>query len=330
MKRSCKIFVLLVLLVAVSCGQQGRKASLETDSAVQERKFPMVPLPAMIQDSQQAAEYMAMHYWDALCSHILQPDSSEDFLRDSLHVEGVRIGDLEQSLANYIYILESLPLKTAQKAVAHMADVALSCERADSSSNIFETIVRMTEKYMYDPNSPLRDEDLYSPFAARMAQNPSYDQAARDRYDYIAGMCRLNERGTKAADFRFCDKAGRIHTLYGITADHILLFFSNPGCTSCLDIINTLKSDEVVNRLLSEGSLKVLNIYIDEDLQAWKKYMPVYPEQWYNGFDPDMKIRNEKIYSVRAIPSLYLLDKDKKVILKDTTPERLMATLHTI
>lgn len=319
-----------MLVAAVSCGQSGRKSSSKAVNVAQTRQFPTVSLPAMMQDPQEIAEYVSMHYWDPLCAHLLQEESSSMFLRDSLHVEGVQLGDVEQGLANYIYLLGSLPLNTAQKAVTRMADIVLSCERKDSCSNIFETFVSLMEKYLYDPNSPLRDEDLYSPFAARLSGNPAYDHATRDRYGYITTMCRLNERGTKAADFRFCDKAGRIHTLYGISADHILLFFSNPGCTSCLDIINALKSDEVVNRLLSEGSLKVLNIYIDEDLQAWKEYMPVYPEQWYNGFDPDMKIRNEKIYSVRAIPSLYLLDKDKKVILKDTTPERLMATLHAI
>ena len=73
--------------------------------------------------------------------------------------------------------------------------------------------------------------------------------------------------------------------------------------------------------------MKVLNIYIDEDLEAWKSYMPIYPEKWYNGFDPDLVIRTDKTYNVRAIPSLYLLDADKTVLLKDTTPERLFDSL---
>ena len=68
--------------------------------------------------------------------------------------------------------------------------------------------------------------------------------------------------------------------------------------------------------------MKVLNIYIDEDLEAWRSYMPIYPDIWYNGFDPDLAIRSEMIYNVRAIPSLYLLDKDKKVIMKDAPEAR--------
>ena len=73
--------------------------------------------------------------------------------------------------------------------------------------------------------------------------------------------------------------------------------------------------------------MAVLNIYIDEDLQGWRDYMPIYPEEWYNGFDPDLAIRTENLYDVRAIPSLYLLDEEKRVILKDAPENRLFNLL---
>lgn len=328
MIRSGKIIMLVLLAALVSCVQSGRRGSSEAETAVKVRKFPMAAPPAMMQDRQEIAEYMAMHYWDGLCAHLTgSSEAAETYLCDSLHVSGVPSGDFEQSMANYIYILESLPLEKAQKAVAYMADLVMASEKTDTTSNIFERMVQVTEKYMYDPNSPLRNEDLYSPFAAKLAQYPSYSQEERDRYAFVAKMCRLNEKGTKAADFRFCDRYGRNYTLYGTDAEFTLLFFSNPGCVSCLEIINMLKSEPSVNQMIAQKRLKVLNIYIDEDLQAWKEYMHIYPEEWYNGFDPDLIIRNDRTYSVRAIPSLYLLDKDKKVIMKDAVPERLIPAI---
>ena len=51
--------------------------------------------------------------------------------------------------------------------------------------------------------------------------------------------------------------------------------------------------------------------------------MPIYPENWYNGFDPDLVIRGETLYNVRAIPSLYLLDSGKNVIFKDAVPDKI-------
>jgi hypothetical protein len=58
--------------------------------------------------------------------------------------------------------------------------------------------------------------------------------------------------------------------------------------------------------------------------------MPIYPDNWYNGFDPDMVIRGESLYNVRAIPSLYLLDKDKIVLMKDAPENRLFDYLSRL
>jgi hypothetical protein len=55
--------------------------------------------------------------------------------------------------------------------------------------------------------------------------------------------------------------------------------------------------------------------------------MPIYPDEWYNGFDPDLAIRTDNLYSVRAIPSLYLLDQDKRVIMKDAPENRILNAL---
>ena len=327
MKRYIIMSLFTVLALAVSCGRRAGEGN-PAEEKKHTREFPMVTPPAMMQDQQEILEYMAMHYWDAFAEQ--SQDGGKAYLCDSAHVAGVEMRKFEQALANYIYILDNLPLRTAYKAVRNMARKAEDCESADTSSNIFETFVKMTDKYMYDPNSPLRDEDVYASYAAALSQSNHLDQATKDRYVYVARMCRLNEKGTKAADFTFSDSSGRRYTLHGIKADFTLLFFSNPGCQACLEIINSLKADPKVSEMIADKTLAVLNIYIDEDLKEWREYMPVYPEQWYNGFDPDHVIRTENLYNVRAIPSLYLLGSDKTVIVKDATPERLFSILQTL
>ncbi len=325
MRRYIEISVLTILVMLASCG---RRTSQESAGKQYAREFPMVTPPAMMQDTGEIIEYMSMHYWDAFLSRPQDPEKT--YLCDSVHVAGVLKGDLEQCFANYIYILENLPLKTAQKAVRHMAAKIQEHESADTCSNVFESFADIAEKYMFDPNSPLRNEDLYSPFAAALSQSQHLDSSTKDRYAYVASMCRLNEVGTKATDFCFNDRRGREYTLYGIRTDYTLLFFSNPGCHSCLEIINALKEDQTVSRMIAEKRLAVLNIYIDEDLKEWKDYMPIYPEEWYNGFDRDLVIRKDNLYNVRAIPSLYLLDTDKTVLLKDTTTERLLNAIRNL
>ena len=82
-----------------------------------------------------------------------------------------------------------------------------------------------------------------------------------------------------------------------------------------------------MDEAISSGQIAVLNIYIDEDIQGWLDYMPIYPESWYSGYDSEHMVRGDELYNVRAIPSLYLLDENKTVLLKDVPVERLINNL---
>lgn len=218
----------------------------------------------------------------------------------------------------------------AEKLMRDFYKEALACELADTSSAVFETLTKYVEDVLYDPNSDFRDEDLYGVYASCLAECPVLDNASRAKYAREARLCGLNKAGSKASDFRFSDIRGNIRNLYSIDTELTILFFSNPGCQNCLEIINRLNSDSEISSMIADGRLSVLNIYIDEDLQAWKEYMPVYPANWYNGFDPDLVLRDDSIYHIRAIPSLYLLDREKTVLLKDAPPEKLIYYLNIL
>ena len=141
-------------------------------------------------------------------------------------------------------------------------------------------------------------------------------------------MCALNRIGTKAADFQFIDTAGKRRTLYGIRARYTLLVFGNPDCHACKELVVQLEEDPVARRLVADSSLKVVDIYIDEDIPLWKERMESYPSAWINGYDPTFTIRENLVYNVRALPSLYLLDAKKTVLLKDALPEQVLAYLQ--
>lgn len=285
--------------------------------------FPDVVPPAMMEDARDRAEYMALHWWDGIT------EASREYPCDTTLVSGVRKEDVEQKFANWVNILNILDMSVVGKSVGRLYDRAAACEKKDTSSNVFETFTDLVVKYLYDPNSPMRNEDHYAFYASRLAGSDLVDESMREKYAREVRLASLNRIGSKAADFRFADKRGRMHTLYGIDAELTLLFFSNPGCAACKEIIDVLNNDPRISALIKEGIMAVLNIYIDEDLEEWRSYMPVYPEHWYNGFDPDMVIRGENLYNVRAIPSLYLLDRNRTVIMKDAPEARVFEWLST-
>jgi len=192
---------------------------------------------------------------------------------------------------------------------------------------VYLAMTEIVARYLYDPNSPMRDEDLYLPFVQRMAVSPLTREDMRTAYRYEATMCALNPRGSIAPDFAITLRNGTSVRMHSVRAERTILFFSNPGCQNCKEIIDALKSNEYLCQQVSDGKLAVLNIYIDEDLKAWRDYMPIYPKEWLNGYDAAHILRQDQLYCIRAIPSLYLLDAEKRILLKDAPVDRVLKAI---
>ena len=67
----------------------------------------------------------------------------------------------------------------------------------------------------------------------------------------------------------------------------------------------------------SEQKITVLSIYPDEELDEWRKHLNEFPKEWVNGYDKTFAIKEQQLYDLKAILTLYLLNKDKTVLLKD-------------
>ena len=78
-----------------------------------------------------------------------------------------------------------------------------------------------------------------------------------------------------------------------------------------------LKHAPIINQLLEQKRLTVLSIYPDEELDEWRKHLNEFPKEWVNGYDKTFAIKEQQLYDLKAIPTLYLLNKDKTVLLKD-------------
>lgn len=313
-----KVLIYAILLVClVSCGSRSGNAA--GNAAPATRNFPFPDIPVMLTDQNERQEYLVSHFWDAFFT--------EGWRTDSSMVLGVRDAELERSLASYIVMLQNMPMDEAQASVAGLFSAIESRQAADTSSLVYLRMTEMVAKYLYDPNSPFRSEDLFLPFVEGLAASPFTDDARRPGYRFELEMCRLNPYGSTAPDFSFTDAGGRIMSLHGIKAEYTMLFFSNPGCSSCREIVDAIEAKAYTDEMIADGRLAVLNIYIDEDLAKWREYLSSYPAEWINAYDHAQRIVWEQLYYVRAIPSLYLLDSQKRIIFKDAPVERVLEFL---
>ena len=281
----------------------------------------MAEVPMMITQPDQRAEWLAQHFWDSFT----QPDKL--YPCDSVTVNGVPAEKLEQQVGLFASILQQISIPAGQEAMKAAFGRLEAFQKAQPEGNTFSQTSALISRYFYDPNSPVRSEDLYLPYVTLLAGSDLVGEEEKRQHAWDAKACALNQTGTPAADFTFVDTAGRRRTLYGIRADYTLLIFGNPDCKACREITEQMASSPEISALIDSGRLRVADVYIDEDLELWKARKDTYPKEWINGYDPGYVIRTDRLYAVRALPSLYLLDQKKNVLMKDALPEQVLHAL---
>ena len=105
---------LLSALILIGCaGESSQQKINNTNGTVASFKalpFPDVNVPSLITNQKEAAEYLAIHWWDGITN------TSRTYPCDSTLVSGVLIDDVEQKMANWTQVLEMVGMQTSKKA----------------------------------------------------------------------------------------------------------------------------------------------------------------------------------------------------------------------
>ena len=281
------------MIIAVA----GCKPKQQSNEVVKNYHFRFVQPPMQATEEQQFA-YMRDHFWDKF-----------DFA-DTLYCTKADTVEMCRAYASYV-----------QNFVGPMDQEPIRklMQRASVSKKMFDYFVMLSDKVLHDPNSPLRSDELYIAVLEAQIASPHYDKYEKIAPDYDLRIVSQNRIGRKANDFDYTLKSGRTRNLYSLESNFIIIYINNPGCSMCRDISTQLKQSQIISNLLRNGKLKIVAIYPDENLEEWHKHYSDIPSTWINGYDRGCHIERENLYNVNAIPALYLLDKDKIVLVKDST-----------
>lgn len=272
--------------------------------------FPYPEIPQMMTDKAESSRYYVTVFWD---EYIKLPNRNAI---DSL--------EMEDAYVNFVQGMSVLQSSTGDLHSCDQIEKNLFA-RADSlyaagDKVLLLDLIKFSEKYLYDPNSPMLNEELYIPALESIIDLKALSDAEKMQYEYQLGLALKNRVGTKAADFAFSysTPTGILKSsLYSVSADYTLIFFNNPDCPACSKMIEALKDSRLVMEMINRGKLKIIAIYIDKEMDLWKKNRAKYPEEWIYAYDHNYVLRDNSIYGIRAIPSFYLLNKEKKVLIKD-------------
>lgn len=199
----------------------------------------------------------------------------------------------------------------------HVLDTLIRFYGDDSAA--FRQLVDFLTPPLSDPNSQLRNDEYYIPLLEAQIASPYFDSLEKVKPRYRLEMALKNRVGHPATDFTYTLANGRRGTLYEVEAPYTLVYINNPDCNACEEMLARMKGSSVIEEQMKRGRLKIVAIYPDEDLAAWRKHLSEVPDTWINGYDAELAFRRQELYDLRAIPSLYLLDRDKRVIFKDCT-----------
>ena len=262
------------------------------------REFRLPDMPVTLTAPGDRAAYLSLHYWDHF-----------DFADTSL-ISRPEI--TEHAFVDFISILPYTP--KAQEAVDTLF------RRALADREMLYHFISLGDKYLYEPNSPMHDEELHILFLRALVNHPGLEETDRIRPRHLLEMALKNRPGDVATDFTVVCRDGRSRRLSDIKAGYVLVYFNDPDCEDCRRVKELLTLSPVVNDLLESGRLKLLSVCVEGKPPAWEK--ADFLKSWIDGYDEGQRLTREQVYDLKAMPTLYLLDAEKRVILKDASFEQ--------
>lgn len=286
-----KIFFLLFLVSVVAACQSSKYEEVQSEAQDGTKLVSTVNTP-------QQQYSLAKHFWDKYTF----PDS----------ISPKALVSFEQSLDHYIQLLNTFPLVQSKQMMKEFLAKKIT------SANIIDKTGKIFEDYLYNPVSPLRNDELYSVFLKHKLSFPGVEAINLVRPKYQLNIIAKNRVGHLAENFSYTTPHSKKNTLFNVKGKYTLLFFYDPECPYCKDTKLKMEHSHILQQLKSSPqNFNVLAICIAPDQNKWLNYISTLPLHWISGHNAE--IANQQRYDLRALPSLYLLDKDKKVILKDAT-----------
>lgn len=287
------VFAFAALSFFPSCqGQHKATGQKETPKA-----FVLPEVPASLNTPEARANYVCEHYWD----HFDFADTAY------LHTPEVT----EQALVDFMDLMGQVPPSLAERSISILYGKA--APHSPMLWHFWETMSR----YWNAPHSPMKDETLFLTLCHQIEQHPQLEETLKQRAAYARSLAERNRTGHPATDFTYTLASGQQGRLYQLKADYTLVYFFDPDCYACTEIKSQMKQSALLNAMQQSGRLHVLTLYPEADIDLWRQQLQSLHPQWTNAYDKDGAIQQEQLYDLSSLPSFYLLDHHKHVLLKD-------------
>ncbi len=301
-----------------ACVNNARNATTNETKPVISREnntppqLPLPDVPKTMTTTEERAAYVLTHFWDAM-----------DF-NDTINSNDKDV--IEQNFVNFASIFNITEPDTVLKSF----DILMS--RAESNPECYTLLIEVAEKYLYDPNSPMLNENAYIQFLKSITKSGFLADDTLMRYNEQLKDALKNQPGSNAADFIFIDTQGKKHTLHDSNKkeSYRAILFYDPECEQCKATEHVLTESPILKKAIDNNIIDMLTIYCDGDITIWEKHKNDLPDSWINAYSPDGEIDRTEAYVIRAMPTMYLLAPDNTVILKDADTQTILSAIASL
>lgn len=312
------LFLVSLLLCVASavlsgCRPKPQRASVAPspiESGMDSIGFPLPDIPSMLNTPEERRAFLLTHFWDKY-----------DFSANADTVNGHSLAD--EGCTYYIALLADEESAELRKASLNAFSAAL----VKNEKRCDEFLDRMKE-FLFDPNSVQYNETIYAEFLRSMSRKLPKDDVRLTTFNFRLALMGRNNPGQTASDFTYYLKDGSRSTLRRtpVKGDRLLLLFYDPECGHCGEVTEQMKASESLRKAIQDGKLTLLAVYTEGNDDVWRNSLADLPGEWLVGTDREF-VRTQPLYDLKAMPSLYLLDGRKRVILKDASFERVCEVL---
>lgn len=311
MKKLYLSLLLIIVLGFIGCKSNNKDKSDSTAVASTELMSLNSPnIPVVFTTPEDRGGYLVEHYWD----NLNLSDTTITYNKDML----------EQKWVDYI---DLLPRFAQNNAVDLLREFYCSIQQ---NNILYPIFTDLADKYLYSKDSPFQNDAYLVPILEVMLSKDGLDTIDAQHIQFKLDIASKNNPGLLAQDFAYTKLNGSVARLSQLKKEYTLVFLFNPECNFCLRDAKKLGQSLIIERLIKSKRLDLLAICVEQSVDSWKDYVKNWPQYWIHGYDTNQVITTDNLYDLRAIPSFYLLDKDKKVILKDRPIEEVIDMLSSL
>lgn len=267
--------------------------------AVRMEKVSQTPYISPSLPPSSRMEYLKQHYWDKI-----------DFSDTAM----LRTNVFADKIISYLAIYQNNRMNQKQLETEFIKAVTVALGAASVNADVYkfmlDYMVGGFDKYHFDEVITYIADNFQDPFSCEDAARKSALQKKLDNFKKLS-------IGKTAPAIEVADIKGNNINLLSLKNEFTLLVFWSSQCPHCTELMPKLKAWYDKQK---PKRLEVMAVSLDTSRNDWSSFIKKEKLNWINVSELKGYFgKAEDEYNIYATPTIYLIDREKKIIAKPIT-----------